>query len=39
MWHLHLQNHNGDDDGEHGVAERLHSVFTHVSSPGDEFLL
>src|SRR3989344_3986164 len=38
MRHLHFQNHDGDDDGEHGIAERLHPVFTHISSPGGEFL-
>ena len=27
--HFHFQHHDGDDDGEHAIAERLHAVFAH----------
>src|SRR5450631_3901672 len=32
--HFHLQDHDGDDDGQHAVAEGFQSVCSHGWSPG-----
>src|SRR4051812_48470381 len=29
IWRLHLQHHNGDNDGEYPVTESLHTSFAH----------
>src|SRR4051794_24750572 len=31
VWHLHFQHHDGDDDGDHSIAECLESSLAHIS--------
>jgi predicted metallo-beta-lactamase superfamily hydrolase len=29
VWHLHFQHHDSNNDGDHAIKERLHSVLAH----------